>query len=197
MHGGDGILVQKAKNKKGVWSKIRIGNEVIEQRERDLVSIRDCLAKFKRAHVYVMTGRKERKIENPAFGNVDDFLNQKKEIAIEMPTVDITDGLKQIQDTKKRQEVLLDLIGNHLDQITTIANEIGTSLDDQVRMLDSMDKDVEKYTNQVNGLNTSLDKTISAIGGGTKLIMFGCVLIVIIAVVGIMYLVISSMVTSK
>jgi len=86
----------------------------------------------------------------------------------------------------------LDQLSNQVDTIADIANAIGLELDKQALMLDKMSADVDKHNATLGHLNEDLDKAIQSVGGGTRLMICGCILIILIALVGILYLVISA-----
>jgi len=92
---------------------------------------------------------------------------------------------------------MLDVISGQVDEMQQIANSIGLELDKQALMLDKMSVDVDKHNESLSKLNTDLDKAIQQVGGGTRLLIVGIILIIIIAIIGVLYLVISTYVQSK
>jgi len=185
---------EDAKNKKSMWSKNNYPKEMREQREKDIAAIQQCIQKIKNQQKKLLMGGKEDTkldIKKPTFGGVDDFVKDSKK-AIELPTIDISDGLKQIEDNKREQGRLLDVLGNQIDTIADIANSIGLELDKQALMLDKMSVDVDKHNATLGNLNKDLDKAIEQVGGGTRLMVIGIILIIIIALIGVLYLVISN-----
>jgi len=185
---------EDAKNRKNRWTSVALPKELREQREKDLTAIQQCIQKIKAHQKKLLMGGKEDTkldIKKPTFGGVDDFVKESKK-QIEIPTLDISDGLRQIEEAKKRQNQLLDQLDNQLNTIQNIANEIGLELDKQAIMLDKMSVDVDKYNEKLGHLNSDLDKAIEQVGGGTRLMIIGIILIIIIALIGILYLVISN-----
>lgn len=184
---------EDAKNKKSKWANNTLPKEMREQRDKDLAAIQQCIQKVKAQQKKLLMGGKEDKpldIKKPTFGGVDDFVKGPK-AAIEPPTIDISDGLRQIEENKKLQDKLLDQIGEQVDVLQDIANNIGLELDKQAKMLDKMSEDVDKHNATLGNLNKDLDKAIEQVGGGTRLMIVGIILIVLIALVGVLYLVIS------
>jgi len=185
---------EDAKNKKHRWAKASLPKEMREQREKDLAAIQQCIQKIKAQQKKLLMGGKEDKkldLKKPTFGGVDDLVNESKK-PIELPTIDISDGLRQIEENKKKQDQLLDVLSGQLDEIQNIADNIGLELDKQAIMLDKMSVDVDKHNETLGKLNQDLDKAIQQVGGGTRLMIIGIILIIIIALIGVLYLVISN-----
>jgi len=185
---------EDAKNKKSRWAKTPLPKEMREQREKDLAAIQQCIQKIKAQQKKLLMGGKEDKqmdLKKPTFGGVDDLVKESKK-PIELPSIDISDGLRQIEDNKKKQDKLLDVLSNQVDEIQNIADQIGLELDKQAILLDKMSVDVDKHNATLGKLNTDLDKAIQQVGGGTRLMVIGIILVVIIALIGVLYLVISN-----
>ncbi|KAL0482873.1 hypothetical protein AKO1_014171 [Acrasis kona] len=190
---------EDAKAKKALWSKVSTMPEELRlQREKDLSAIEECIKSIKsRQKTLLMGGKEDKKISSkkPKFDNVDDLVKQERQI--EIPTLDISEGLAQIEANKKRLDNQLDLLDGKLDTLADIANSIGLELDKQALMLDKMSADVDKYNAKLGHLNKDLEKAVAAVGGGTRLMVCGIIIIVLIALVGILYLVISYVVKTK
>jgi methyl-accepting chemotaxis protein len=186
-------LHEDAKQKKKAWAKAKLPAELREQREKDLTAIQECIKKIKSRQKKILMGKDDKEFDNkkPTFGGVDDFVKGEKQ-PIELPSIDISDGLRQIEENKKKQDDLLDKLADRVDVIADIANNIGLELDKQALMLDKMTADVEKHNATLSHLNEDLDKAIQQVGGGTRLMICGCIIIILIALVGILYLVISA-----
>jgi methyl-accepting chemotaxis protein len=187
---------EDAKNRKNRWAKTALPDDLRQQREKDLEAIQQCIQKIKaQQKKLLMGGKEDKKIDakKPKFDNVDDFVKGSKQ-PIELPTIDISDGLRQIEENKRKQNELLDVLDGQVNQLADIANSIGLELDKQALMLDKMAVDVEKHNATLSNLNKDLDKAIEQVGGGTRLIICGCILIILIALIGVLYLVISAFV---
>jgi hypothetical protein len=182
-----------AMNKKNIWGQVKMSQELKEQRDADLKLIHKHIQQMKKEHKRLLMGksrsdddkgkRKHKKIEFDSVDNMKDMSKQE-----ELPQIDISYGLEQIAENKKREDVLLDKLLEQLGQIDGVAREISDELDVQLVMLDKLQNDVDKHVNTLGTVNKNLDKLIEEAGGSTKLLVIGILVIIVIALVGIGFL---------
>lgn len=178
--------------KKGIWgSRVKMTPELKLQRDNDLKLIHQHIQQVKKEHKRLLMGKsksdddkkKKKKVE---FDSVDDMkdMSQKEEL----PQIDISAGLEQIQENKKLQDQMLDKLLEQVGTMGALAQEISDELDIQLVMLDKLQSDVDKHLHTIGGVNKNMDKLIEEAGGSTKLLIVGILLIVVIALVGIGFL---------
>lgn len=177
-----------------LW-QVKIDPEIRQQREDDVKNIGKHIENLKSANRKVTSGGKDddsgkKKYKNKAkFDDVDSMPDAKEE---ELPTIDISEGLAQIEANKKKQNDLLDDIEKQVDQMAALAQGFKEELQLQEVLLNKIEKDVDKYNQQLVGLNGKLDKAIEAVGGSCRLVFILIGLIVCMAVAGIVYLAVSN-----
>jgi len=178
-------MIDDSKNNRGKWAflKKKVPEEVLKKRETDMELIKDFIdiTKEKQKRLLMGGGRKK----DPVTGkivhtSIEDLKKQEKEL----PTIDISAGLQQIEDRKREQDRLLGVIDDQLNTMTGMATAISSELDLHAKMIDRLDDDAEKYKKSLDQLNVKVEKIIEDTGGAPKYIIGA-----IISVVGLVVLI--------
>jgi hypothetical protein len=174
-------MVEDAKAGVGKWNllKKQLPEDLINKREEDLRLIKEFVDITKEKQRRLLMGGKSKK--DPVTGRVvhssiEDLKKQEKEL----PSIDISDGIRQIEDRKREQNRLLDVIDNQLDTISGVASSIHSELDIHAAMIDKLDNDADRYKKSLDQLNIRVEKIIEDTGGAPKYIIGA-----IISVVGL------------
>ncbi|EFC38594.1 predicted protein [Naegleria gruberi] len=180
---------QEALNKKLLWKEIQMPVELRKQRESDIKNFRDYIKFVKAEHKKLLTGMMDDDDDDiprrdVKFESIDNLQKAKNEV----PTVDISEGLEQIEQAKRQQEEKIDILLNQIQKIGGIANSISDELDKQAQLLDKMSSDVDKYNKQLDDTNKRMVEAIEKAGGATRLLIILIILIVIVALLGIGWL---------
>lgn len=182
-------ILSEAVNKKFLWKEVQMPTEMRKQREMDIKNFKDYIKYVKAEHRKLLTGMNEDDDDGISrrdvkFDSVDNLQKAKNEV----PTVDISEGLEQIESAKREQEDKIDILLNQIQKIGGIANSISDELDKQAQLLDKMSSDVDKYNKTLDDTNQKMVKAIEAAGGATRLLIVAIVLIIVVAVIGIGWL---------
>jgi len=113
--------------------------------------------------------------------------NDKEDEGI--PEIDISEGLKQIEEQKKKFEEGLKKINNQLDTLTNIAVDMGNELDKQKELLETIDQDVNKYNAKLGKLNERMDLALQKAGGSTRMIIVVIGMIICLVLLVVLYIV--------
>ncbi|KAL0487778.1 syntaxin [Acrasis kona] len=174
-------MVHDSSNGENKWAilKQKVPQEIIDKRKEDYILIKKHVDIIKQRQEIALGMRARSKGSSAkGFTAIEDLKNKEKEI----PTIDITDGLKQIEDRKLEQDKLLSVIDGQLNQIGGIAKGINSELDLHAKMIDRLDDDALKYKDSLSSLNSRVEKAIEQTGGGPKYIL-GAILSVIALIV--------------
>lgn len=182
----------QVKSKIGPWQTKTMDPDLLAQRDEDVRLIEQHIqALQQRQRKLVMGGgggggsgssRSKYSDRRPQFETIDSL--QSGFSASELPEIDISEGLRQIEENKSKQNEKLDIISGQLDSMMGIAKEMGDELDVQLKLLEKMDQDVTKYNASLGNLNNTLDKAIAKVGGPTKLLLIAIVGLIILGVIG-------------
>jgi len=117
--------------------------------------------------------KNERKVETKGLkdlGNTDGDEN--------IPEVDISEGLAQIEEQKKIFDEGLLKISKQVDNMKEAANKFAEELDKQSELLDKIGADVDKYNEKLSKLNERMDKALAQVGGSFRMliIIFGLII---------------------
>ncbi|KAL9647021.1 hypothetical protein ABK040_013873 [Willaertia magna] len=180
-----------ALNKKSmVWGKVQMPTEMRKQREMDIKNFKEYIKFVKAEHRKLLTGvnddddDKIGKKGNVKFDSIESLEQAKNEI----PTVDISEGLQQIEDLKRQQEEKIDILLGQITKIKGIAESISDELDKQSQLLDKMSEDVDLYNKTLEDTNKKLAEAIDKAGGATRLLCIACVIIIVVALLGVVWL---------
>ncbi|KAG2388352.1 hypothetical protein C9374_000516 [Naegleria lovaniensis] len=188
---------QEAVNKKVMWKEIQMPIEMRKQREADIKNFKDYIKYVKAEHKKLVTGIMDEDDDSlpkrdVKFDSIDNLEKAKNEV----PTVDISEGLEQIEAAKRQVEEKVDILLGQIQKIGGIANSISDELDKQAQLLDKMSADVDKYNKTLDETNKKLVEAIEKAGGATRLIIIAIIFIVIIALLGVGWLLIQIFVPS-
>jgi len=123
-------LQKAAESLTGIWAKLKRKpkEEVLNQRREDIRNIEDYIVSLKDKN----RGTKTLKIERKEVTTIDNMEDLSKESGI--PNVDISEGLKQIEDNKKKiEEALAELIGQ-VEKMKDHAQNFSEELDKQEKI---------------------------------------------------------------
>jgi len=103
----------------------------------------------------------------------------------DIPDVDISEGLKQIEEQKKKFDENLKVISKQVDTLKEAAIDMGNELEKQTELLNKIEDDVGKYNDKLSKLNERMDKALQQVGGSTRMIflIFGMIICLILMVV--------------
>lgn len=103
----------------------------------------------------------------------------------ELATIDISEGLKQVQEQKDKQDQILEMIARQTMQMKELAVSYHDELKLQLKKLNKLDKDVEVYNAKLLGLNDQMHRTVASLGGEIRLIclVFGAFFVLLIALI--------------
>jgi hypothetical protein len=135
-----GALVDNMNRKQGVWKTNSATVEMRKQREADWKEIRTTTLKIKKKVLFTMSGGSPGSNSKPQ--SVNEFIESSKSIF--SPDVDISEGLKQIEDLKRERDGLLGVLDNQLDTLQGISNSQGDELQKQGVILDNISNNVDK-----------------------------------------------------
>jgi len=183
-------LQRDCESRSGLWAKITKTpkKEVLEERRNDIKNIEDYINDLKSKNRG--QGKSMKQEEMKSKDTLDGMEDMSKESGI--PGVNISEGLKQIEENKVRiAEGIRELIGQ-VDDIKKKADEIKNELEKQEKLLDQIEKDVTKYDKDLGDLNKKMDKALQAVGGPLKMILGIIILIVIIAIIAVVYVIVEN-----
>jgi len=173
----------QATQQQGAWIsfKGKIDPEILNQRKRDVVKLKEHHRQLQELSI----GKKpegmkfNREIKSKG---LDDLNYDQCE---DIPDVDISDGLKQIEEQKQKFEENLKKISKQVDEMKNAANDMSAELDKQTKLLDNIDNDVTKYNAKLSKLNERMDKALEQVGGSTRMIflVFGMIICLVLMVV--------------
>lgn len=185
-------LQTNVKKSTGIWSKIPGDPKIIESREKDIKNISLHIEHLKknvrRSQLIDKKDDKKNKIQIKV-QDVDELPNDTAE---ELPTVDISEGLEQIEQNKKKINSILTVIESQVDQMQQMAHDMHDELETQSKLLTQMEKDVDTYIKSLDTLNTRLADAIEKNGGVCKLIAFAILIIICLSVAGTIYFAVSN-----
>jgi len=107
----------------------------------------------------------------------------------DIPDVDISDGLKQIEEQKQKFEQNLKIISQQVDKLKDAAVDMGNELEKQTKLLDNIDNDVTKYNAKLSKLNERMDKALEQVGGSTRMIFVVIGMIICLVLLVVVYIV--------
>ena len=87
-----------------------------------------------------------------------------------VPGIDISEGLKQIEEKKQEVQEGLKVLVEQIDKLAEHATNFGEELDKQEKLLDGIKTDVEKYDNELGKMNKTMDKVLTAVGGPFRIL---------------------------
>lgn len=194
-------LQAEAVNRKGVWAqlaKTKMSAEMKQQRDDDLALIHKHIQQVKKEHKRLLMGKsksssdsgdgkkkkKTKKIEFDSVENMKD-MSKEDESANNLPKIDISAGLAQIEEMKQKQDKMLDKLLEQVDVMGNLAQSYKDELELQCSLLDKLEDDVNKHLETIGTVNKNMDKLIEAAGGNLKLTVIGILIIVVIALIGI------------
>lgn len=194
----------EAANKKGIWGKAKMSPELKQQRDEDLKLIHKHIQQVKKEHKRLLMGKsksdddkkpkKHRKVE---FDSVENMKDMSKSEDNNLPKIDISAGLTQIEENKKLENQYLDKLLEQVGVMGDLANSFRDELELQCDMLDKLENDVNKHLETIGKVNKNLDKLIEYTGGTTKLMVIGCLIIIILALIAMGMLFIKVFVLAK
>nr|CAG4719744.1 unnamed protein product [Naegleria fowleri] len=188
---------QEAVNKKVMWKEIQMPIEMRKQREADIKNFKDYIKYVKAEHKKLVTGIMDEEDDGLPKRDVKfDSIDMLEKAKNEVPTVDISEGLEQIEAAKRQVEEKVDILLGQIQKIGGIANSISDELDKQAQLLDKMSADVDKYNKTLDETNKKLVEAIEKAGGATRLIIIAIIFIIIIALLGVGWLLIQIFVPS-
>lgn len=118
-------------------------------------------------------------------GTLDKIEDMSQEKGI--PGIDISEGLKQINENNQLiDQGLADLI-QQVGQIQDKANNFKDELEKQAKLLDKIEVDVKKYEAKLGNLNKKMDGILKKAGGPFKIIAIILVFIICLGLVGALY----------
>ncbi|EFC47615.1 predicted protein [Naegleria gruberi] len=119
-----------------------------KQRENDIQHFMDSSKLVQAKHTLMMGEELHDDIElkNVKFDSVESFQKAKNEI----PSVDISEGLEQIEQAKAIQDIKIDILLGQIQQVGGIANSFSDDLDKQAQLLYDMSSQVDKYNNHLD-----------------------------------------------
>ena len=189
----------EAVNKKSIWKDVSMPVEMRKQREADIKNFKDYIKFVKAEHRKLLTGvldgDDDQESSNKGqvkFDSIDSLQKAKNEV----PTVDISEGLDQIEQAKRGLDEKIDILIGQMQKVGGIADSISDELDKQAHLLDKMSADVDKYNKTLDDTNKRLAEAIEKAGGATRLMICFCVLIIIIALLGVGWLLLEIFVPS-
>jgi hypothetical protein len=144
-----GALVDNMNRKQGVWKTNSATVEMRKQREADWKEIRTTTLKIKKKVLFTMSGGSPGSSSKPQ--SVNEFIESSKSIF--SPDVDISEGLKQIEDLKRERDGLLGVLDNQLDTLQGISNSQGDELQKQGVILDNISNNVDKQNAMLKKMN--------------------------------------------
>lgn len=179
-------LQENATKKRGIWGKKPISEELKKQRDKDIEFCKEHVKhviQMDRAQFAGKSASKRQKSaprrRGDAIENMKDeckyifqFINHQLAQNKDLPKIDISEGLKQIEEDRKLIYAGLDRVYNNLEQLGEMTKNIGTELDKQAKLLDKIEKDVDNYNSKLEGLNKTLDKALEKVGGATRGTLF-------------------------
>eukprot|EP01080_Neovahlkampfia_damariscottae_P012229 gene12229-5815_t len=156
----------KSESREGLWAKFKKGpsEEMKTQRAEDIKTITNYINTLKQTN----RGNKIIKDEPSRATELENLEDLSGESGI--PGIDISEGLKQIEEKKKEVEEGLKVLVEQLDKLSEHANNFGEELDKQEKLLDGIKTDVEKYDNELGKMNKTMDKVLTAVGGPFRII---------------------------
>lgn len=183
-------LQLNAKNTTGIWAvlKRKPKPEILDQRDEDIRNIKEYIISLQDKN----RGTKTLKLENKSHTNVDNLEDLSGESGI--PGVDISEGIKQIEDNKRKIEEALGELISQVEKMKESAENFSQELDKQEKLLDKIGQDVEKYDKQLGELNKTMDKALAAVGGPLKIILMIIILIIVLAIIAVVYVVVEQLV---
>lgn len=177
----------EAVNKKGIWGKAKMSPELKQQRDEDLKLIHKHIQQVKKEHKRLLMGKgksdddkKPKKHRKVDFDSVENMKDMSKSEDNNLPKLDISAGLAQIEENKKLEDQYLDKLLEQVGVMGDLANSFRDELEMQCGMLDKLENDVNKHLETIGKVNKNLDKLIEYTGGTTKLMVIGCLIIIIL-----------------
>jgi len=176
----------QATQQQGAWItfKGKIDPEILNQRKRDVVKLKEHhrqlqeLSIGKKPDGMKFKAIKERGLDDLNYDQCDDI-----------PDVDISDGLKQIEEQKQKFEQNLKIISQQVDKLKDAAVDMGNELEKQTKLLDNIDNDVTKYNAKLSKLNERMDKALEQVGGSTRMIFVVIGMIICLVLLVVVYIV--------
>lgn len=140
------------------------------------------------------TSKSKKKYGKPKFEKLEDIdlLDSS-----ELPTIDISSGLKQIEEQKNQQAQLLDVIERQVQQMQGLAKDYNDELQVQSKMLNKMERDVSKYQASLIGLNQRLKTAVKSAGGSCRLFCCAIGFFVLMMCFAAAYFAIQTLVTGR
>jgi hypothetical protein len=145
-----GVLYENMRRRQGVWEKMNVPNDVLLRRENDWKQIRSSVLEMKKRKQNAIVGEAPG-VSKPQFHNADQALAAQKEI--QLPEIDISEGLQQINDLKNRRDELLGTVDNQVNILTDIAVSQGEELNKQHVILDNVDRMTTEQNAKLKKIN--------------------------------------------
>jgi len=103
----------------------------------------------------------------------------------DIPDVDISEGLKQIEEQKAQFNENLKVIAKQVGEMKGYAEAFKDELDKQTKLLDNIETDVANYNGKLSKLNERMDKALQQAGGSTRMILlvFGMIICLVLLVI--------------
>jgi len=179
----------KLANRVGLWNKLKSPPkpEFIEQRDADIRNIVEYIDALKQKNRGGKTIKQEEMKSKDTLDNMDDL---SKESGI--PGVDISEGVKQIEDNKRKIEEGLGELISQVEKMKEHADNFKSELEKQEKLLDQIEKDVEKYDKKLGTLNKTMDKALAAVGGPLKMVLYIIIGVLIFATIMVIYVIIEN-----
>ncbi|KAG2387412.1 hypothetical protein C9374_001744 [Naegleria lovaniensis] len=191
---------QDALNKKTLWKEVQMPVEMRKQRETDIKNFKLYVKCLKQEYTKLLTGNiKYYGEEDDPVGKREvlfESLDSLEKAKAEIPTVDISEGLEQIEMAKRQMEEKTDILLGQIQKIGQIAHTLSDELDKQAQLLDKMAADVDKYNKTLDETNARLVQAIHKAGGATRLLCICVIFIVIVALLGVGWLLLEIFVPS-
>lgn len=108
-----------------------------------------------------------------------------------LPQLQIQEQLSRVQDYKEQIDQGLDMFAEKLKRLHEMSLETGHELDEQNRIIDSIDDKVERETEKITQLNTRVQKATAETANSIRMLILAVFLIIIavLLVAGGVYLV--------
>jgi sensor histidine kinase YesM len=111
------------------------------------------------------------------------------------PELDITQSLMRVDQNKAEIEKGLEIFSQKLDQLSDMAGNISTELDDQGRILDDLDRKASNELERLKNLNKKVESALEKSGGLLRWIFVLVGAIIFCAVVAAIYVLVQNYIT--
>eukprot|EP01027_Heterolobosea_sp_BB2_P013551 GEZU01019540.1.p1 GENE.GEZU01019540.1~~GEZU01019540.1.p1 ORF type:complete len:272 (-),score=107.55 GEZU01019540.1:130-945(-) len=109
-----------------------------------------------------------------------------------LPDIDISDCMIQIKEKDQKIDAGLDQISARVKKLGQIALEMNTELKVQEQIMTDIDKSIDKNQEKIENLNRKLENALEQQGGMTRFIAVLLLIVIVLALVGVAYTVISN-----